>query len=107
MSRALVIAVVAPSALALALTSPPAALGGGPPGLPGPAPRERAEGYDAGVENARCEGCHADVAAEWRGSMHQRAWTDPVFLAAYALEPLSFCRGCHAPEADPERSPES
>lgn len=32
--------------------------------------------------------------------MHQQAWTDPVFLGAYAIEPLPFCRGCHAPMAD-------
>ncbi|MDI1451016.1 multiheme c-type cytochrome [Polyangium sp. 6x1] len=58
------------------------------------------------VENARCEGCHEDVAAEWRGSLHQRSWTDPVFLAAYSIEPLPFCRGCHAPAADPQKPPD-
>ena len=50
--------------------------------------------------NAACERCHSAVAAEWRGSLHQQAWTDPVFLGAYAIEPLPFCRGCHAPMAD-------
>ncbi len=49
--------------------------------------------------NAACEACHATESAEWRGSLHARAWDDPVFLAAYAIEPLPFCRGCHAPEA--------
>jgi hypothetical protein len=46
-----------------------------------------------------------EVAREWRGSLHQRSWDDPVFLSAYALEPIAFCRGCHAPEADPARGP--
>jgi len=54
--------------------------------------------------NARCEGCHADVAAEWRGSLHAASWDDPVFLSAYAIEPLEFCRACHAPEAPVEET---
>jgi hypothetical protein len=49
--------------------------------------------------NTDCERCHAELAAEWRGSLHAQAWDDPVFLAAYVIEPLAFCRGCHAPEA--------
>lgn len=73
--------------------------------LPGPAPQQRAVGYDAAVENLACEGCHATTAAEWRGSLHHRAWDDPVFLTAYAIEPIAFCRGCHVPEADPAQTP--
>jgi hypothetical protein len=52
--------------------------------------------------NAACEGCHADVAGEWRASAHQRAYDDPAFTRALAREPdpvAPFCRGCHAPEA--------
>ncbi|NUP08066.1 MAG: hypothetical protein HOW73_18625 [Polyangiaceae bacterium] len=49
--------------------------------------------------NAGCERCHAQIAAEWRTSLHAQSWNDPVFLSAYAIEPLSFCRSCHAPEA--------
>jgi hypothetical protein len=84
-----------------------AALGGAAPAarLPGPAPQERAPGYDAAAENATCEACHSDVAAEWRGSLHRRAWEDPVFITAYAVEPIAFCRACHAPEADPAQVP--
>jgi len=37
--------------------------------------------------------------------MHRQAWTDPVFQKAYAVEPVAFCRGCHAPEADPNALP--
>jgi len=44
-------------------------------------------------------------AAEWRGSLHQQAFRDSLFQRAYALEPLAFCRGCHAPEADPAGPP--
>jgi hypothetical protein len=75
------------------------------PALPGPAPRARGAEHDPAKENARCEGCHTDEAGEWRGSLHQEAWTDPVFQKAYAIEPVAFCRGCHAPESDPNAAP--
>ncbi len=55
----------------------------------------------AAARNRECEDCHRDIAAEWRGSLHHRSWDDPVFLTAYAIEPVAFCRGCHVPEADP------
>jgi hypothetical protein len=55
--------------------------------------------------NASCVACHADIAAEWASSLHQHAWTDNVFQKAYDVEPLAFCRGCHAPESDPAREP--
>jgi hypothetical protein len=67
--------------------------------MPGPAPQRRAG--DAARENAACEACHVDVANEWRGSMHAQADVDPVYRRALAREPMAFCRGCHAPEADP------
>ena len=81
------------------------ARGDTPRPLPGPAPQQRVEGFDAAAANLTCEGCHSAIAAEWRGSLHHRAWDDPVFLTAYAIEPLAFCRGCHVPEADPARLP--
>jgi hypothetical protein len=52
--------------------------------------------------NATCVSCHAKEAAEWRGSFHQRAYVEPAFQAALAVEPKPFCRGCHAPESDPD-----
>src|SRR5574343_638477 len=61
--------------------------------LPGPAPW-----HGEGRSNEPCEGCHAEIAAEWRGSEHHTAFTDPVFQRAYGVEPLPFCRRCHAPE---------
>jgi hypothetical protein len=70
--------------------------------MPGPAPQAARPG-DVALENARCEGCHTEVAREWRASMHAQASVDPVYQRALAIEPLPFCRGCHAPEADPRR----
>ncbi len=81
------------------------ARGADAPALPGPAPQLRVAAFDAAAVNLTCEGCHRTIAAEWRGSLHHRAWDDPVFLTAYAIEPLGFCRGCHAPEADPAHVP--
>ena len=49
--------------------------------------------------NATCEGCHADAAATWRGSLHARAFTDALFQESLAREPSPFCRDCHAPIA--------
>ena len=73
--------------------------------LPGPAPRHRPEGHDPASANAGCAGCHTEIAAEWASSMHRQAWRDPVFQKAYAIEAVAFCRGCHAPEADPAADP--
>ena len=74
-----------------------------PTRMPGPAPVPRTA--HAAKENTRCEGCHADIAAEWRASLHKKAHDDPAYQRALAIEPLPFCRGCHAPEADPMRDP--
>jgi hypothetical protein len=49
----------------------------------------------------QCEGCHADVHAEWSGTQHAKSWTDPVFQAevqAFADRGES-CARCHAPRA--------
>src|SRR5262245_41554016 len=67
--------------------------------MPGPSPsRPRA----LTSENARCEGCHADIAAEWRSSLHRRSHSDPAYQRALEREPLAFCENCHAPEASRE-----
>lgn len=63
----------------------------------------RSTARDAVRENQACEGCHADVATEWRASQHRSAFTDETFQRALAVEPKAFCRGCHAPE-DPDAS---
>ncbi|HRI65095.1 MAG TPA: multiheme c-type cytochrome [Polyangium sp.] len=70
--------------------------------LPGP---NRARLENAVKENASCMVCHDEQAHEWRGSLHQRANVDPAYRQAFAIEPLPFCRGCHAPEADPRDEP--
>lgn len=70
--------------------------------MPGPAPQVRT--LDAVATNARCESCHVEIAAEWKSSLHRASHTDPVYQRAFAIEPLPFCQGCHAPEADPQAS---
>jgi hypothetical protein len=55
------------------------------------------------LENADCVRCHEVQASEWEASQHRAAFTESTFQTAHALEPLVFCRGCHAPEADPRR----
>jgi len=60
---------------------------------------------DRVAQNTSCEGCHPDEAREWQSSLHRRAWQDDVFQKAYAVEPIAFCRGCHAPESDAAKEP--
>jgi hypothetical protein len=67
--------------------------------MPHPA---RAGHEAAALANAECERCHEPEAREWRGSLHQRANIEPAYRRSFAREPFAFCRGCHAPEADPE-----
>ena len=67
--------------------------------LPGPAPRGRIAAA-ASALNATCTGCHQQIAAEWRASFHARSQRDEAYQRAFALEPLPFCQGCHAPETD-------
>jgi len=50
-----------------------------------------------------CSGCHADIYAQWKGSMHSHAFVDPVFTALWKLgaqETQGFttnlCGGCHS-----------
>jgi hypothetical protein len=75
------------------------------PTMPAPTTRER--GGDRLDQNDECERCHVDIAQEWRGSLHRASYTDPMVQAAFAGEDdPSFCRGCHAPEADPRAEPD-
>lgn len=66
--------------------------------MPGPA---RARGESAVAQSLECERCHDEIAREHRASLHHRADVEPAYRRAFALEPLPFCRGCHAPEASP------
>lgn len=75
------------------------------PEMPGPTTRERDD--DRLAQNDDCEGCHVDIAREWRGSLHRASYSDPMLQAAIAGEDdASFCRSCHAPEADPRTEPD-
>lgn len=56
------------------------------------------------VANRACETCHADVAAEWSGSLHHRAGIEPAYLRSFAVEPLPFCRSCHVLKGQPPRT---
>ncbi|MFY0531589.1 multiheme c-type cytochrome [Nannocystis pusilla] len=71
--------------------------------MPGPAPHPA--GVRLELDNDACEACHEVEAAQWRGSQHQTAYTEREFQRALAHEPMPFCRGCHAPEADPRLRP--
>jgi hypothetical protein len=44
-----------------------------------------------------CARCHAEIVAEWRGSMHAQAWDDPIFRAEYDSAPAQSCVDCHNP----------
>ncbi len=90
------------AALAAAATAQGAPLA---PAMPGPATAARLAQMhgDAATQSAACEGCHADIAAEHRGSLHRQSQEDPAYQRAFAAEPLPFCQRCHAPEADPDR----
>lgn len=75
------------------------------------APKFRAPGPAFGprpasrlAQNEDCIRCHTEHASEWEGSLHQQAWTDPMFQAAFEVEPMPFCQGCHAPETSPRNS---
>lgn len=82
-------------------TAAPASASEAEPRMPGPSAGARARArLDT---NEDCVGCHEEVAREWAGSSHARAYEDPLFQVAFERERRSgFCQGCHAPEADPE-----
>ncbi|MEI6128424.1 MAG: multiheme c-type cytochrome, partial [Pseudomonadota bacterium] len=49
-----------------------------------------------------CAGCHPDIHAQWKGSMHSFAFADPVFTALWKLgaqetkgATTNLCGGCH------------
>jgi len=88
-----------PSEIAPAADPTPA-----PPDAPMPRPyRNRLA--SAVALNTTCITCHADEAKQWRGSHHQQSNVNPAYRKAFAIEPTAFCRGCHAPEADPRVDP--
>ncbi len=94
--RALLVSVVLSAAALFAGIAPAARA----PHLraPGPGPQGRPAGFEVVLENARCEGCHAEIAEEWRSSLHRASSEDPIFRKAYSVEPAGFCVDCHEPE---------
>jgi hypothetical protein len=58
------------------------------------------------TDSDTCTGCHVDIGAEWRQSMHRQSYTDAVFQAGYRMDYLSFCRNCHAPLSPADRDPQ-
>lgn len=108
-------------ALALPLVGVGAALAQAPRGMRGPMFHGGARPLTIGATPRgvsdttaeACGACHAEIEREWRGSLHASAWSDQVFQAAYAVEPMPFCRNCHAPlgaanaEPDPRAAREA
>lgn len=52
-----------------------------------------------------CARCHAEIAAQWRGSLHAQAWTDPLVAREYAADPDPRCVACHAPRTPEGEQP--
>ena len=100
----LVLVVFAPAACSPTSSGDPAEPRGDAPLHPMPQPG-LARGEAAVLLNRTCEGCHAAEAAEWRASLHRTSHTEPAYQRSFAIEPLAFCRRCHAPEGDPTREP--
>ena len=75
------------------------------PSSPSPngAPPQGVARHDPIALNAACAACHPAIADEQRTSLHGQAHVDPIYQRALAIEPLPFCRSCHAPEADPRQ----
>jgi hypothetical protein len=68
-----------------------------------PHQEEEVQGKTLAEKVEYCGGCHREIFEEWKGSLHGRAWTDPIFRAAYAAERgkdperAASCVPCHAP----------
>ncbi len=71
------------------------------------------------TDSAFCGGCHVEIYAQWQGSMHNNALTDPFYLGVYAQASRETggafdanCVSCHTPfggdsgEAPPPTGPQ-
>lgn len=45
-----------------------------------------------------CGRCHERAFNEWKGTLHERAWIDPVYRMSAGDPPKLECRGCHSME---------
>ena len=59
-----------------------------------PAPAQAARTFESSVS---CQDCHAEVYAEWEGSQHAMAWTNPAVRALSNDFANQDCIDCHAP----------
>ena len=45
-----------------------------------------------------CGACHQEIYAEWKTSIHSRAWTDPYFQVDWKFDGAQqICKNCHIP----------
>ncbi len=93
-------------AAVVAVLSAAAVLGSVAPAYGGDA-TARGAASSTHAQTGDCLGCHASIAAEWAGSQHRASFSDEAFQRAYAIEPLGFCRGCHAPTASAKAMPDA
>lgn len=45
-----------------------------------------------------CGRCHERAYKEWKGTLHEQAWLDPVYRMSAGNPPKLECRGCHSME---------
>ncbi len=45
-----------------------------------------------------CGRCHEKAYREWKGTLHEQAWLDPVYRMSAGDPPKLECRGCHSME---------
>jgi Cytochrome c554 and c-prime len=72
-----------------------------------PKPRGVASASERALVNRSCEGCHVEIAREWRASRHRASASNRAFVAAFQREPDPFCWDCHAPEARAQKGLET
>ncbi|MCB9674469.1 MAG: hypothetical protein H6737_05085 [Alphaproteobacteria bacterium] len=53
---------------------------------------------------ASCGECHAEIYAQWKGSRHAAAASNPVFRASWEHWPNGWCLECHAPSPEQQES---
>jgi hypothetical protein len=58
------------------------------------------------IRSRECAGCHADIAGQWRQSVHRHAADDPAYVTniellsnSLGIAATRYCEGCHAPGA--------
>jgi ssDNA-binding Zn-finger/Zn-ribbon topoisomerase 1 len=49
------------------------------------------------ISASACEGCHAEIVADWKTSRHKAAWSNNLMQAGYVVETQALCPQCHAP----------